>query len=151
MTNNLTYPYWSEDCVCPLSQHNSSPGRLLTTKMSIFTPTNQVKLTNVAVVRLKKAGKRFEIACYKNKVMSWRNKVWVAASVFRSSVWYFFADIAIKQNVKENIEILLVDFIDQFVTFQPYSLTARKTLMKFFKRTQFSQMFQRGRWLKMRI
>ena len=44
-------------------------------KMSIFTPTNQVKLTNVAVVRLKKAGKRFEIACYKNKVMSWRNKV----------------------------------------------------------------------------
>jgi len=34
-----------------------------------------VKLTNVAVVRLKKAGKRFEIACYKNKVMSWRNKV----------------------------------------------------------------------------
>lgn len=46
--------------------------------MSIFTPTNQVKLTNVAVVRLKKAGKRFEIACYKNKVMSWRNKVWVS-------------------------------------------------------------------------
>lgn len=43
--------------------------------MSIFTPTNQVKLTNVAVVRLKKSGKRFEIACYKNKVMSWRNKV----------------------------------------------------------------------------
>ncbi|XP_028400739.1 ribosome maturation protein SBDS-like [Dendronephthya gigantea] len=43
--------------------------------MSIFTPTNQVKLTNVAVVRLKRKGKRFEIACYKNKVMSWRNKV----------------------------------------------------------------------------
>jgi len=42
--------------------------------MSIFTPTNQVRLTNVAVVRMKKAGKRFEIACYKNKVMSWRNK-----------------------------------------------------------------------------
>lgn len=79
---NLTYPYWSDDCVCPLFQHNSSPGHLFTTKMSIFTPTNQVKLTNVAVVRLKKAGKRFEIACYKNKVMSWRNKVWVAASVF---------------------------------------------------------------------
>ncbi|XP_020914822.1 ribosome maturation protein SBDS-like [Exaiptasia diaphana] len=43
--------------------------------MSIFTPTNQVKLTNVAVVRLKSCGKRFEIACYKNKVMSWRNNV----------------------------------------------------------------------------
>lgn len=42
---------------------------------SIFTPTNQKRLTNIAVVRLKKAGKRFEIACYPNKVMSWRNKV----------------------------------------------------------------------------
>lgn len=42
---------------------------------SIFTPTNQKRLTNVAVVRLKKAGKRFEIACYPNKVTSWRNKI----------------------------------------------------------------------------
>ncbi|XP_065075771.1 ribosome maturation protein SBDS [Ochlerotatus camptorhynchus] len=39
----------------------------------IFTPTNQIRLTNVAVVRIKKGGKRFEIACYKNKVVSWRN------------------------------------------------------------------------------
>ena len=39
---------------------------------SIFTPTNQIRLTNVAIVRMKKAGKRFEIACYKNKVVSWR-------------------------------------------------------------------------------
>lgn len=38
-------------------------------------PTNQKRLTNVAVVRLKKGGKRFEIACYPNKVVSWRNKV----------------------------------------------------------------------------
>uniref|UniRef100_A0A672MGZ0 SBDS ribosome maturation factor n=1 Tax=Sinocyclocheilus grahami TaxID=75366 RepID=A0A672MGZ0_SINGR len=37
--------------------------------MSIFTPTNQIRLTNVAVVRMKKGGKRLEIACYKNKVM----------------------------------------------------------------------------------
>ncbi|XP_068172991.1 ribosome maturation protein SBDS [Antennarius striatus] len=41
--------------------------------MSIFTPTNQIRLTNVAVVRMKRGGKRFEIACYKNKVMSWRS------------------------------------------------------------------------------
>ncbi|CAF1000815.1 unnamed protein product [Didymodactylos carnosus] len=40
----------------------------------IFTPTNQIKLTNIATVRLKKGGKRFEIACYRNKVISWRNK-----------------------------------------------------------------------------
>merc|ERR1711988_692425 len=39
---------------------------------TIFTPVNQVRLTNVAVVRLKRSGKRFEIACYKNKVLSWR-------------------------------------------------------------------------------
>lgn len=41
----------------------------------IFTPTNQARLTNVAIVRIKKTGKRFEIACYKNKVVSWRQKV----------------------------------------------------------------------------
>lgn len=39
---------------------------------TIFTPTNQIRLTNVAIVRQKKAGKRFELACYKNKVISWR-------------------------------------------------------------------------------
>lgn len=43
--------------------------------MSIFTPTNQIRLTNVAIVRMKRSGKRFEIACYKNKVISWRNKI----------------------------------------------------------------------------
>ncbi|KRX58175.1 CAP-Gly domain-containing linker protein 1 [Trichinella sp. T9] len=41
----------------------------------IFTPTNQMRHTNVAVVRMKKAGKRFEIACYKNKVLNWRSKM----------------------------------------------------------------------------
>ena len=41
----------------------------------IFTPSNRIQLTNVAVVKLKKQGKRFEIACYKNKVVSWRNKI----------------------------------------------------------------------------
>ncbi|KAI1292080.1 Ribosome maturation protein SBDS [Halotydeus destructor] len=42
---------------------------------NIFTPTNQIRLTNVAVVRMKKCGQRFEIACYKNKVISWRKKI----------------------------------------------------------------------------
>lgn len=40
--------------------------------MSLKQPVTQVRLTNVAVVRLKRRGKRFELACYKNKVMSWR-------------------------------------------------------------------------------
>jgi hypothetical protein len=33
-----------------------------------FTPVNQIRLTNVAIVRQKKGGNRFEIACYRNKV-----------------------------------------------------------------------------------
>jgi len=43
--------------------------------MSIFTPTNQIRLTNIAVVRMKKCGQRFEIACYPNKVLQWRKKI----------------------------------------------------------------------------
>lgn len=42
---------------------------------SILQPIGQKRLTNVAVVRLKKRGNRFEIACYKNKVLSWRSSV----------------------------------------------------------------------------
>ncbi|KAK5990295.1 Ribosome maturation protein sdo1 [Cladobotryum mycophilum] len=38
-------------------------------------PSNQIKLTNVALVRLKKGKKRFEIACYKNKVLEWRSGI----------------------------------------------------------------------------
>ena len=37
-------------------------------------PANQVLHTNVAVVRLKKGGKKFELACYRNKIMNWRSK-----------------------------------------------------------------------------
>jgi hypothetical protein len=35
----------------------------------------QKRLTNVAIVRFKKHGIRFEIAAYKNKVVNWRNGV----------------------------------------------------------------------------
>lgn len=41
----------------------------------------QKRLTNVAVVRYKKFGKRFEIACYKNKVLNWRNGMCVDRSL----------------------------------------------------------------------
>lgn len=40
--------------------------------MSIKQPVSQKRLTNVAVVRLKTHGCRFEIACYQNKVVNWR-------------------------------------------------------------------------------
>eukprot|EP01053_Blabericola_migrator_P004074 Blabericola_migrator_1__4073@NODE_223_length_11158_cov_141_106032_g189_i0_p4_GENE_NODE_223_length_11158_cov_141_106032_g189_i0NODE_223_length_11158_cov_141_106032_g189_i0_p4_ORF_typecomplete_len500_score129_32SBDS/PF01172_18/4_5e31SBDS_C/PF09377_10/3_9e07Macoilin/PF09726_9/0_03SR25/PF10500_9/0_51DUF2956/PF11169_8/4_6e03DUF2956/PF11169_8/0_12PGA2/PF07543_12/1_5e02PGA2/PF07543_12/0_22EMC3_TMCO1/PF01956_16/4_9RNA_pol_Rpc4/PF05132_14/96RNA_pol_Rpc4/PF05132_14/2_4_NODE_223_length_11158_cov_141_106032 len=39
----------------------------------IVQPVNQIRLTNVAVVRLRQGGQRFEIACYPNKVRDWRN------------------------------------------------------------------------------
>ena len=41
----------------------------------IKTPVNQVRLTNVAVVRYKAKGQRFEVACYKNKVQNYRDNV----------------------------------------------------------------------------
>jgi hypothetical protein len=56
-------------------QPSNFPLPLQEKPMSVFTPVNQIRLTNVAVVRLHKRGKRFEIACYRNKVLSWRNKL----------------------------------------------------------------------------
>ena len=41
----------------------------------ITAPINQKRLTNVATVRLKKNGKRFELASYPNKVSEWRKGV----------------------------------------------------------------------------
>jgi ribosome maturation protein SDO1 len=38
-------------------------------------PVGQTRHTNIAVVRLKRNGKRFEIACYRNMVVNWRNGV----------------------------------------------------------------------------
>ncbi|EOD04815.1 hypothetical protein EMIHUDRAFT_453755 [Emiliania huxleyi CCMP1516] len=43
--------------------------------MSQFLPSTQKRLTNIAVVRYKRAGKKFEVACYKNTIIAWRNKV----------------------------------------------------------------------------
>jgi ribosome maturation protein SDO1 len=40
----------------------------------LFIPSRsgQKRLTNIAVVRMRRHGKRFEVACYKNKVANWR-------------------------------------------------------------------------------
>ncbi|KAK7611378.1 Shwachman-Bodian-diamond syndrome protein [Phyllosticta citricarpa] len=43
--------------------------------LTCLQPVNQIKLTNVSLVRMKKGKKRFEIACYKNKVLEWRSGV----------------------------------------------------------------------------
>ncbi len=41
----------------------------------ITQPVNQVRLTNVAIVRMSIHGKRFELACYRNKLLNYRQGV----------------------------------------------------------------------------
>lgn len=41
--------------------------------VGINQPANQIKLTNVSLVRYKKGKKRFELACYKNKLLEYRS------------------------------------------------------------------------------
>jgi hypothetical protein len=43
--------------------------------MSRLQPVGQKRLTNICIVRLKRNGKRFEVAAYRNTVVAWRNKV----------------------------------------------------------------------------
>ncbi|KAF2735650.1 Shwachman-Bodian-diamond syndrome protein [Polyplosphaeria fusca] len=43
--------------------------------VGIIQPSNQVRLTNVAYVRMRKGKKRYEIACYKNKVVEYRREI----------------------------------------------------------------------------
>ena len=38
-------------------------------------PVTQKRLTNISIVKYKSHGKKFEIACYKNKVLNWRDGV----------------------------------------------------------------------------
>mmetsp|Transcript_7555 Transcript_7555/g.14356 ORF Transcript_7555/g.14356 Transcript_7555/m.14356 type:complete len:288 (-) Transcript_7555:847-1710(-) len=43
--------------------------------MALKQPIGQKRLTNIALVKYKKHGKKFEIACYRNTVLAWRSKV----------------------------------------------------------------------------
>lgn len=38
-------------------------------------PAGIIKMTNVAFIKYKIGNKKFEIACYKNKAINWRNGV----------------------------------------------------------------------------
>jgi ribosome maturation protein SDO1 len=38
-------------------------------------PVGVKKFTNIAIIKIKKGKKRFEIACYKNKAINYRNGV----------------------------------------------------------------------------
>ena len=54
-----------------------------------FTPVNQIRLTNVAIVKMKKCGHRFEIACFRNKVLSWRSKVYVKGQITGEHTYHY--------------------------------------------------------------
>ncbi|KAF0757970.1 hypothetical protein AaE_004086 [Aphanomyces astaci] len=41
----------------------------------VFTPLSQARLEHIDVVRLKKGGCRFEVACFKNKLVEWRRGI----------------------------------------------------------------------------
>ncbi|ODV58562.1 guanine nucleotide exchange factor SDO1 [Ascoidea rubescens DSM 1968] len=43
--------------------------------MPINQPSNQIRLTNVSLVRMKKGKKKFELACYNNKIQDYRSGV----------------------------------------------------------------------------
>lgn len=58
-------------CYC-CAVDTSPPSPDNTTLPNKHARAGQKRLTNIAVVRLKKAGKRFEIACYRNKINDWR-------------------------------------------------------------------------------
>jgi ribosome maturation protein SDO1 len=47
--------------------------------LTLAPPAGQKRLTNIAVVRFKTQGLRFEVACYRNTVVAWRNKMRAAA------------------------------------------------------------------------
>ncbi|CAM9792134.1 unnamed protein product, partial [Phaeothamnion confervicola] len=75
----------------------------------VFQPITQVRLTNVAIVRLSRAGKRFEIACYRNKVVNWRNKL-------ETDIDEVLQINSIFQNVSKGVLAKKKDILDAFGT-----------------------------------
>lgn len=86
----------------------------------VFTPVNQNRFTNIAVVKLKVENKRFEIACYKNKVVTWRQGLETGNFKYFCKFSYMF----------------LFYFIHLF-----------QKLMKYFKHHQFSKIYPKVNWL----
>lgn len=77
--------------------------------MSRFIPVGQKRLTNICVVRYKRAGKRFEVAAYKNTVIAWRNKV-------ETDIDEVLQVHTIFENVDKGILAKREDLIDAFGT-----------------------------------
>jgi ribosome maturation protein SDO1 len=72
-------------------------------------PAGQVRLTNVAIVRYKRMGKRFEVAAYKNKVMNWRNRIETDVNEVLQTHTVFF-------NVSKGVVAGRQDLIEAFGT-----------------------------------
>lgn len=97
--------------------------------MSGFTPVNQVRLTNVAYVRLSKKGKRFEIACYRNKVEIFETPI---STVFNIIVC--FQVLNWRSKIETDIrEVLQIDNI--FVNVSKGMLASSKDLQQAFGTT----------------
>jgi hypothetical protein len=63
---------------CPRVRLVSGSRRGSSLRMArVIEPQGQKLHTNIAVVRLTRAKKKFEIACYPNKVQEWRTGVYV--------------------------------------------------------------------------
>ena len=85
-----TIPYQSKSQSEKKKEAGSSSEEQRIMSRTLVQPVGQKRLTNVAVVRLKKHGTRFEIACYKNKVLSWRSGVYVSLSLSHFLFSFFF-------------------------------------------------------------
>jgi ribosome maturation protein SDO1 len=69
----------------------------------------QVRLTNVAVVRLKRAGIKFEVAAYKNKVVNWRGRI-------ETDINEVLQVPAVFTNVSRGIHARAADLLEAFGT-----------------------------------
>ncbi|KAG8389783.1 hypothetical protein BUALT_Bualt01G0014400 [Buddleja alternifolia] len=75
--------------------------RVIEMSKTLVQPIGQKRLTNVAVVRLKKHGNRFEIACYKNKVLSWRSHVYVYIYIY---TLFVFDHVSVEKDLDEVLQ-----------------------------------------------
>ena len=69
----------------------------------------QVRLTNVAIIRLKRGGTRFEVAAYKNKVENWRTRV-------ETDIAEVLQVPSVFTNVSRGVHAKSADLIDAFGT-----------------------------------
>ncbi|CAD7705078.1 unnamed protein product [Ostreobium quekettii] len=77
--------------------------------MPLKQPIGQKRLTNVAIVKYKKKGNWFETACYKNKVVDWRNGT-------ETDLDEVLQTTAVFKNVSKGVLAKEKDLVDAFGT-----------------------------------